>query len=204
MSAGVVSAQEQDPKAGKILDALSTQAKSYTSVKAEFNARIMNKEDGLDIEQKGMVLVKGDRYRIESEGSIIICDGKALYVIMPEDGVGTINDLPDADEYGIDPSNLYDIHKEEFKYKLAKEDGSKAIINLFPKRPGEAPFHTVVLEVDTEKNQIKKATVKGREGNVYEYSIKSFTPNIEISDKKLRFSKADWAEVDDWTDLREE
>ncbi len=196
---------DQDPKAKIILDRVSKKSENYTSLYSEFTYRIKNTSTAqkMDIVQKGKIWLKDKKYQIQLDNTVIINNGKAMYTMSPDDGTGLINDLPDAEELGIDISNLFNLHNSEFKYKLIKDESGYAHIDMFPKDPKAASFHTVSLKVNKEKNEVVRIVVKDRQSNVYIYRFDKFEPNRPISDAKIRFRKSDWPQVTDWTDLRE-
>lgn len=205
LATGVIMAQDQDPKAKVILDQVSEKSKTYTSTYASFTYNIKNESEGnIDITQKGKIWVKDKKYMLKLDDDItIINDGKAQYTIDCGEATGIINDLPDPDDFGIDPAKIFEIHDEKFKYRLDSDDGSVAKITLFPKNPKDVKFTQVVISVNKSSSTLKKVVVKGRDGTTYTYKIGTFTPNVTVSDKKLRCAKSEWPCVEEWIDLRE-
>jgi len=72
-------------------------------------------------------------------------------------------------------------------------------INLFPLKPKDKPYHSIHLFVNKDKNEVHKMVVKGREGNDFIYTIKSFEKDKPFADAEFKFipSKAPGAEVID-------
>lgn len=203
-----VSAQteDQDPKAKKYLDALSAKSKKYTTLTAEFESRIF-KEGEIDIKQSGKIQIQDQKYRLTLNGdNTVIFDGKAIYAIT--DCECTISDAPEPGEYDIDPTKIFTIYEDKFKYQLREEkkmDGRNvAVIYLYPMDAKKAPFHTIVLTVDKDKMEPYIIEVKSREGNNYTYKISKYTPNLEIAASKFKFSRALFPCVEEVVDMRDE
>lgn len=197
---------DQDPTAKKYLDALSAKSKNYKTIEVDFESRIVNSAEGINISQEGNIKIKDKKYRLKLDDTDIIADGTAMYTVS--DCECYINDMPDGGQLGVDPSNIFTIYDSDFKYKMVKEttiDGKDvAIIEMFPKNPKEAQFISITLTIDKKKMEPYKIVVKGREGNSYTYKIKKFSPNKEFSDSVFKFSRSAFPCVEECTDLREE
>ena len=70
------------------------------------------------------------------------------------------------------------------------------------KKAEEKSFHRIVLFINKAKNQITKVKVYGKDGSIFTYSIKTFTPNQTISESKFTFNKANYTGYE-IIDLRE-
>lgn len=196
-------AQEVDAKAKAILDKLSAKTKSYTTIKAEFQYSISNKSEGINDSQTGKIQIKGDSYFLSIQGQDVISNGKGIWTVIKESEEIQINDLPDEDEEDyISPNKIFTLYEVGFKYKFVKEENGIQIINLYPKAAEEKSFHRVVLFINKAKNQITKVKVYGKDGSIFTYKIKVFTPNQSISDSQFTFNKANYTGYD-IIDLRE-
>ena len=72
-------AQEQDPKAKAILDDASKISKTYKTTSANFILSKFNKDKKLVEKQDGKIQVKGQKFRLEIPGNLIVCDGKTIW-----------------------------------------------------------------------------------------------------------------------------
>ena len=138
----------QDAKAKGILDALSKKTKTYSSMQADFEYQMLNKKDGIDETQTGKLLSKGEKYRLNIAGQIVISDGKSVWTILPDAEEVQLSDVPEeneSEEY-ISPNNILTLWEKGFKYKYDSEAnlGGKAVdvINLYPIEAKEKSFHT--------------------------------------------------------------
>ena len=85
-----VNAQDQDPKAKKILDELSAKTKAYTTIKAEFSW-VVEKKDKSKESQSGKIQTKGAKYKLEIPGHEIYCDGKTVWDFIKDANEVQIN-----------------------------------------------------------------------------------------------------------------
>jgi len=196
----------KDPQAKAVLDKLTENSKTYKTIKAEFEYRLENKDQGLDEKTTGALAVKGEKYRINVSGQLIINNTETVWTYLREVDEVTINCPPEDDEDNLfNPSNLLTMYENGFKYKYDHEgklgDETVHFIKLFPMDPKEKPFHTVKLAVNKESTQVKQIMVFAKDGNVYTYTLTTFNANTSIPDSEFEF---DDSEVDEVVDLRED
>ena len=75
------------------------------------------------------------------------------------------------------------------------------VVKLFPLDPAKKPFHTVVLTVDKAKTLPRSIQVLYKDGNVVTYTLKKFTPNVELADALFTFDKSKYPGVEE-NDMR--
>ena len=148
-------AQEQDPKAKKILDELSVKTKAYTAVKAEFSWEVLKKDKTKDV-QSGKIETKGSKYKLEIPGHEIYCDGKTVWDYIKDANEVQIKDMEVGGDDVVNPSNIFTIYEKGFKYKFVSEDATTQLIELYPINPDKKKFHTIKLSIDKVKKQISK------------------------------------------------
>ena len=184
----------QDAKT--VLDKLSKKVKSYTSIHAEFSMKIVDDKEGGDVvNTSGTATIQGEKFKLLMDDYHLYCDGTTLWTYDTENNGCVINDYEEMqDEQDISPSELFTIWEKGFKQEhkgTVTEDGvSYTKINLYP-TDKDAEFHTITLLIDESKMELKKATIKSNDGQTMTYTIKSFTPNKEVSDADFTFKKAD-------------
>ena len=80
LATGLLSAQDQDPKARAVLDELSKKTKSYNTMSAEVVFTTYGKDKKpAEKPQTWKLLSKGEKFRLEIPGTQIVCDGKTLW-----------------------------------------------------------------------------------------------------------------------------
>ena len=193
--ASTLSAKAQDAKAKTILDKLSKKTESYTSMHADFEYKMLNKEEGINETQKGSLLTQGKKYKFDIAGQVIISDGKTVWTVLEDAEEVQINEVPqgeDNEDY-INPVSILTMWEKGFKYKYDSKvtlDGVELdVINLYPEKPDEKSFHTVKLYINQTKMVVSKIEIKGKDGTDFTYNIKTFTPNESIAPSKFTFKQ---------------
>ncbi|NCP45927.1 MAG: gliding motility protein [Flavobacteriales bacterium CG18_big_fil_WC_8_21_14_2_50_32_9] len=191
------SVAQDDVKAKAILDKLSAKTKKYTSIKTTFDYQIVNKAEGLNEKQAGSLQIKGEKYYLSIKGQDVFSDGKSIYTLLKDAEEVQINSIPDENEEDvISPNTIFTLYEKGFKYKYVKEENGNDIINLYPNNPQDKSFHRVEVQINKTKGEIYKVTVFGKDGTDMSYIIKTFTPNIAITDDTFVYSKAKYPKYD--------
>jgi outer membrane lipoprotein-sorting protein len=172
-----LSAMAQDAKAQGILDKLSTKMKGMKSFYIEFNASVKNSTTGTNENEIGKGWVKGNKFYASYGDNTMICNG----------------DASADDEESINPKRLMTIWETGFKNKYDHEDKLNGepvhVINLYPKVPSKAEYHTIILYISKTGNELLKASMKAKDGTTMTYVVTKFTANPDIDDAKFVFDK---------------
>ncbi|MFT6500044.1 MAG: outer membrane lipoprotein-sorting protein [Crocinitomicaceae bacterium] len=179
----------QDTKSQGILDDLSKKIKSHTSFYVEFSANIKNTSTGTDENETGKGWVKGDKYYASFGDNTIISNGKKTWTVVKEEKTVYEADADEEDDDMMNPKKLMTIWESGFKNKYGKEKelNGEAVheIYLYPKSPGSVDYHTVVLYISKDKNELKKVLLKMKDGTRMTYRLTKYTANPEVNDSKF-------------------
>lgn len=191
---------QDDTRSRAILDQLVAKSKTWNSFEADFSSRLVNKNDKLDVKQEGNVKVKGKKFRLQLDKNTVINDGATLWTYNKDANEVTLNDPKEMDQ-DLDPSKVFTMYEKGFKSQFVEEKADAAgvmtqVLKLFPTEPGKRPYHTVVLVVDKAKVEPRSITILYKDGNEVTYSLKKFTPNMELSDALFSFDKAKYPGVE--------
>jgi outer membrane lipoprotein carrier protein len=192
-----------DEKAKAILDELSKKTKAYTSIKAEFSYTLDNPQEKVTETQKGSIALKGNKYKLSIAGQEIVCDGKTLWTYMKDVGEVQIDNAPDPnkEDNTFSPTTIFTVYEKGFKFKFDKEETKNGkvmqIINLYPIKANEKPYHTVKLFVDKNVREITSVIVLNKDGNKYTYNLTKFETNLPMSDSDFVFDTSKAKEVID-------
>ena len=194
---------QDDPKSKAIIDKLISQNKAYTSFEADFSNRLVNAAAKLDQKQDGNVKVRGKLFRLTLTDNTVINDGKAIYTYNKKTNEVTISDPADMDKE-LDPSKLFTVYETGFKSQFVEEKKDESgtpvqVIKLFPLDPTKKPYHTVIMTIDKAKLEPRTVKVLYKNGNEVTYTMKKFTPNVDMSDLVFTFDKSKFpgAEIND-------
>ena len=185
-------AQDQDPKAKPILDELSKTTKAYKTITSEYIFTIINKEKKQIEKQTGKVQVKGNKFKLDIPGNIIVCDGKTIWAHNKDAAEVTIKNFDVSNEDQLNPSKIFTMYETGYKYKYEKEEkigtATCHVIILYPSvKPEKKKFHTVKLYIDKTKKQMVKMVMLMKDGSTQIYEIKVFKPNAELADAVFVF-----------------
>ncbi len=191
---------QDDPKSKAIVDKLIAKSRAYTSFEADFSSTLVNAASKLNVKQEGNVKVKGKLFRLTLTDNTVINDGKAIYTYSKKSNEVTISDPADMDKE-LDPSKLFSIYEQGFKSLFVEEkkdaDGTLVqVIKLFPLEPGKRPYHTVIITVDKAKVEARVVKVLYKDGNEVTYTLKKFTPNVDLYDSVFVFDKSKFPGVE--------
>jgi outer membrane lipoprotein-sorting protein len=179
---------EQDPKAKAILDEVSKITKAYKTITAEYELVSLNKEKKPINKETGKIQVKGNKFKLEIPGNIIVCDGKTVWTHNKDAQEVTIKNFEPNNEEGLNPTNIFTMYEKGYKYKYDKEEKIGAatsyhVIDLYPTvKPEKKKFHTIILYVDKVKKQVHEIKMMMKDGGIQTYEIKSMTTNTELAD----------------------
>ncbi len=188
---------QQDPKAGKILNAMSQKYKTMKAFKANFSQTLENPSAKVKETMNGDILVSGNKYRLGVSGQEIISDGKLMYTFLKDANEVTITET-DADAESMSPSKIFDMYKKGHKYAYAGTqtiEGTKYdVIELAPEDRSN-PIFKVKLFINPKDNTLKSWQMFRNNGNRYTYTIKNFQANPTLASDAFTFNKAKYKGV---------
>jgi outer membrane lipoprotein-sorting protein len=191
---------QHDAKSKDMLDKLSAKTKSYKTVEVKFSFNVVNKDQGIDETQTGVLKMKGDKYYLKLEDKEIFCDGKKITTYSKELNEAQVISVDELDKDAVSPTTMFTIYEQGFKTKVKSEQkDSKGrnvmTIDLYPLKPTEKDYTMVRLDVDKDKVQFIKATILGKNGSYYYYTVNSIVPDGEMDDNIFFFDKTKYKGV---------
>jgi outer membrane lipoprotein-sorting protein len=185
----------QDEKAKKILDDISKKTETYETMIFDFTVVLTTADGGDPITQNGKIYIKDEKYFLSLKDQEIYCDGSTITTFLKEDNECYTRSVEDVEDGEIvSPSQLLTIWEDGYKYKYVQEttyaDRAAHEIHLYPKDPAQSKFHTIVLKIDAERNEVVFFMVKGKDGSNTKYKISKFEKNTAIPDAKFIFDRA--------------
>jgi outer membrane lipoprotein carrier protein len=183
---------QQDPEAKKILDNFSKKTKSYSAYSARFTIESENHQSGEKQTNTGEILIKGDKYRMNLNKTVIYYDGSSIYNFIPESNEVSIAkpDKKKDDSFFKDPSKLFNIYTKDYKFRLLGEstinNAACYEIDLYP-FDSNKKYSIIKLLIDKEKLELVKAKVIMKSGIHYILNIQSFDSTTKVTDKDFIF-----------------
>jgi outer membrane lipoprotein-sorting protein len=193
-----------DPAAKKILDAVSNKFKTFKGVQSNFTLKVEDGKGKVQGLEKGIVYMKGPKYRVDMGGRNIFCDGKDIWTYEKAANEVTITQL-DFSASTITPQKLFtNFYDKDFLYKLngEKKEAGKVLqeIEMTPVDKTK-PFHKVYISVDKGSQIIYSTKVLEKNGNKYTYTVNNLNGKATLSDAVFVFDKKKYPGVEE-VDLR--
>ncbi len=190
--------QSKDKKASEILQEITDKMKSYSSIKLEFTYQMENPEANINEITHGNALVSGDKYRLDIAGQTVISNGVTIWTMIPDAEEVQVNDAEEGDD-GFSITKMLTSYNEDYKSKLMPKitsmDGENVYaLDLTPFE--KKTFGKVHLFVEKTKMEVYAIAIFDQSGSVYTYKIKSFVPDIPVSDSDFTFDEAEYPDFD--------
>ncbi len=183
----------QDPKAKKILDAVSKKTKAYKTMKVSFTLTHEDQQNKTNDTRKGIIFLKGDKYKLIFAGTNteITFDGKTLATYVIKDNEVTYSTPNLKDEETITPANIFTIYQKGFYYKLNTEtpDANNHIIDLLPTKRDKKKYSRVRLKVSKTKSELTSIKSFGKDGQLFTIDITELVPDVVAPDNLFKFNE---------------
>jgi len=195
---------QKDADAKKILNQVSKKYRAYDVIKTDFSFTYENQQAGTKDVQSGTMISrsKANKYKVtiynpEEKQAIdeeIISDGKSQWTYVKKNKEVELTDVDNSNE-SLNPAQIFTIYEKGYKYVYngdAKVDGKLCqVIDLTPEDE-KKPFFKIRLSIDKVKKQISSAMIFDKNGSRYNYVIRTFTPNVKVSESTFTFDKKNY------------
>ncbi len=182
---------KQDPAAGEILDRVASRFAQLKSVQADFELVIEDRKENTLNSSAGNLLLKQEKYRITTPGSMVCFDGKTMWTYMEEEQEVTITEPGDSEEdFLSNPAKIFTGFHRDFKYRYVRETTLKGAkyheIDLFPMDLGQ-PYSRIKVFVSQNTDMPEIISSIGKDGVDYTVNLTNFQLDREISDATFIF-----------------
>lgn len=182
---------QTDAKAKEILAAVSKKYRSYDVVKTDFTFTLNNAQAKVKETQQGTLYVKANanKYKVAMTNQDLISDGKVQWTYLKNDKEVQISNV-DLSGDAINPAKIFTIYEKGFKYLYTGESkvGAKVyqMIDLSPIDAKKSVFK-IRLSIDKASKQIANVLIFEKNGNTYNYNVKTFSPNVKVPEATFAF-----------------
>ncbi len=193
LSAG---AQVDDSKSRKILNEASSKMQSYEDISLKFTYNMDN--DVYDVHEKktGTALMKGEKFRIELGGQVMMSDGTTIWTFLPDAKEVQVANIAENSENN--PLHILSSWEKNYRSKYIRQESVSGhnihIIDLVPKE-GKS-FFKVRLRIDSKSKKLVSLSMFDKNSTTYTYIIEEFNTNTGISDSKFVFDPATYPDVE--------
>ncbi len=188
---------EPDPKAKKILENLSKEYESYNTMEVIFDLIIDLPDQEREV-QKGHVIQKGDRYKLDLDVQAIYSDGIFVWVYLKDNNEVQINDVEtDDDEAGfLTPRDMMRIYEsDDYYYEIVAVEkslqGPLTVIEFKPTNP-DSEYSKLRLSVLEKKKRTSSLEVFSKDGSRYILKVKDLITNKSYDNNTFVFDPKDF------------
>ncbi len=193
-----LSAQDSDPQAVTLLQALRAKYDSYETLRADFRLDIDFPGQGVE-SQAGQVSRMGDKVRFKLGNQEGIINDEAAYLIQHGNREVMINNLPEPGELTgvLTPQTLFSFY-EGANYVLAitgqesVSGRSAKVIELKPVDRDASDFTKMRLLVDEAAGEILNVMAFSRDGSQYTFHLDKTEANPDLSPSTFTFDEAEF------------
>ncbi|MFA6949471.1 MAG: outer membrane lipoprotein carrier protein LolA [Lentimicrobiaceae bacterium] len=185
---------QNDKKAQTILNDLSATTKSYKSIRIEFTYKMENAAKKINESYKGVLISKGDKYKLTFSGQEVICDSKTVWTYLKDANEVQINSV-NTDDDSFTPTKLLSSYNKDYRPKLIKETSQIQTIELVPIK--KKNFTKVRATIDRTKKMINTISIYDKNGSIYSYIVNKMDVNQPFTDSMFTFKAASHPGVDE-------
>lgn len=188
---------DSDPEARTILENMRNKYEAYSTMDVSFSLD-MKLPDQAAEKQAIRFRKKGEAYRVEMGGRIIISDGTTLWLIMERNQEVQITDVPEVseDEGILSPESLFRLYeRQDFAFFLVGEgmENGKAIQQIeFKPLDKEADYSKLRLTLRKGTNDFVRVKAFGRDGARFTITADKLQTNTALADQLFTFNKAEF------------
>ncbi|PKP00959.1 MAG: hypothetical protein CVU14_06260, partial [Bacteroidetes bacterium HGW-Bacteroidetes-9] len=175
---------QNDKKARAALDEVSAKTKTYSSIRIEFTYKMENTSQKINDSYKGVLISKGDRYKLSFSGQEVISDGKTVWTFLKDANEVQINNVS-TDGDSFTPTNLLNTYNDNYKAKLIEENAKHKVIELVPIQ--KKNFNNVKVTIENARKMVSSLSIFDKNGSVYTYQVNKFESNLPYTDNSFVF-----------------
>lgn len=175
---------QRDKQAEEVLDSVSEKYQSLNGLTATFEYTYSAAPGDEGQSKIGEVAVKGNKYKLVLDDQEIYNNGKTVWTYIKSNNFKevTINTV-EEDMEELTPSNIYNIYRKGYNYKLLGEKKLNGItvqqIELTAEKR-KSQFQRIKLFVDKAKKDLMGWEIQDDMGGVFSYQFKETNTQVNL------------------------
>tara|TARA_B110000967_G_C18899953_1_gene573983 strand:+ start:1336 stop:1980 length:645 start_codon:yes stop_codon:yes gene_type:complete len=190
-------AQNREPEAQTLLEAVSTKVKSYNNMVLEFKYVLENSEENIRQETRGNITLSDEKYFLNILGIKRLFDGQSLYTISPEDEEVTISKFNGSDDNTITPSKMLTFYEKGYNYKMdiiQNIQGRKIQYIRLDPIDSSSEIEYVLLGIDINTQHVYRLIEIGANSTKTILTVNSFKTNQPLSETLFTFDASNYSD----------
>jgi outer membrane lipoprotein carrier protein len=187
-----------DPRADKILQSANAKVKSLQDLTANFQKTLyksINSKEG--IHYSGKIKLKKNKFYIELEEQIIICNGKTMWSYLKKEKEVVISDYNPNE--GFSPEKIFLFTQQDMRSRYeTSENINGALADKVTMLPlsNKLDYFKVEIWVDKNKSLPTQLKIYNRSGSVVRYLITDVQFNGNLQDSNFEFNAQSYPGVE--------
>ena len=185
--------------ADDVFERLKDKYDSIESLRAEFSQTMSSSYMDEEATSRGVLVVQGDRYRVETEGQTLVTDGDVTWVYMPSQNQVLINDY-NEDEQTFSISDFlfdYEDNYDASEVALTQLGGKRHFVLTLTPKKDDAFFTEATLSVRESDNVITRLQVVDVNGTTMIFNLENIQLNPPLQKNTFSFTPPEGTEVID-------
>lgn len=189
---------QTDKQAKDVLDKTSAAFTQSGGIKAIFTVQNTNKNGGNTGSGKGTILLKGERFYLDTEGTLTWFDGKTQWSYLTSSEEVNISNPTPEELQTINPYALLDMYRNGYGYKYngTKTKGGKQgyEVVLIPINKKQ-DIRSIILFV-SKNYQPLSIVIEQKDKTKSEITVSSYQTNLSFPDDTFRFDHGKYPEAE--------
>lgn len=189
---------QTDKQARDVLDKTSAAFTQAGGIKAVFTIQNTNKNGGNAGSGKGVILLKGERFFLNTEGTLTWFDGKTQWsYLTSSDEVNVSNPTPEELQ-SINPYALLDMYRKGYGYKyngIKTKGGKQGYEIVLTPLNKKQDIRSIALFV-SKNYQPLSIVIEQKDKTKSEITVSSYQTNLSFPDSTFRFDPTKYPEAE--------
>lgn len=186
-----ISLNAQD--AESLFKAAVEKIKGFDNIEIQFEYSMINSEAGINQTLNGSGFLKGDAYKLDIMGQLIICDGVTSWTYDSDNQEVIVSDVNTEDNPS--PLSLLNTFNENISTRFLSQYNDE-IKTIEVSSLSSGIVDKIIVSIDAKTLMLKDLTISDENNTKFVYVIKKFVTNQTLSDDFFTFKEADYPDVE--------
>ena len=186
-----ISLKAQD--AESLFKAAVEKIKGFDNIEIQFEYSMINTEADINQTLNGSGFLKGDAYKLDIMGQLIICDGVTSWTYDSDNQEVIVSDVNTEDNPS--PLSLLNTFNENISARFLSQYNDE-IKTIEVSSLSSGVVDKIIVSIDAKTLMLKDLTVSDENNTKFVYVIQKFVTNQTLSDDFFTFKEADYPDVE--------
>jgi outer membrane lipoprotein-sorting protein len=142
---------------------------------------------------RGSAQIKGQKYRVDMGGFLLIHDGTQTFMVYPDDEEINVVDTEDQ-EVNLTPSGILSSYEKGYSYAMAGKEtiDGKTIQYIRLKPKAAADVKEILLGIDMGSKQLYSYKQFAHDGVITTFTVEKYSVNTTLADALFSIKSAEF------------